>query len=415
MVIRYIALVTFLFSVIAGWSQKPHTHCGAQLVQQQLRSKNAQFDEAFFSATQDARTKIKRSTEVCTVQVVVHILQDPTSPPISNVQVQQEIGRLNLGMNHQNPDTDDIRPVFDGITGEPANIWFTLANTDPEGNPSNGIVRVDTEVEGFGAISEILAEAAKVTAFGGSDPWDVSRYLNIWVCNTADASGAPIVAGYATPPGGLPNWPPFDPSELVDGVLIQSEFFGSISTQAQKVVLHEVGHYFGLRHIWGDDFDCFGDDGIDDTPSMSDNSAFECPVQNTCVDNILGQDLPDMFENYMDYSFPDCQVSFTNEQASFMRWVAENSRVELCSGLTTSTLAPVKPQIQLFPNPTKGLLNIQSDEFIEYRLFDASGRICEQGLGVSPQIDLRNYSPGIYFVQCKYQSKIDLQRVVYIP
>ena len=385
------------------------------MVQQQLRQKNAHFDEAFLSSTFKARTTPKRSNEACTVQVVVHIIQGPADPVVSDEQVQLEINRLNLALNHQNPDTNNIRSVFQGITGESANLWFVLANNDPDGNPSNGILRIDYEGLGFGAISDVLAEAAKETALGGSDPWDVSRYLNIWVCNTASITGAPIVAGYAIPPPNLPNWPPFDASEFIDGVLIQTEFFGGENAEAQKVVVHEVGHYFGLRHIWGDETDCMGNDGIDDTPSMVDNSFFECPVQNTCIDNILGQDLPDMFENYMDYSFPDCQVSFTNEQASFMRWVAENVRVELCSEFPTSSSEPQRTPFRLFPNPTKGLLNIQSDEFIEYRLFDASGRICEQGAGVSPQIDLRNYSPGIYFVQCKYQSKIDVQRVVYIP
>ncbi len=415
MVIRFITFAVFLLATVAGWSQKPYKHCGADMVQQQFRRKNTHFDEAFFSSTEKARSSVKRSTEVCTVQVVVHILEGPLDDFISNAQVQQEINRLNFAFSHQNPDTNDIRSVFDGITGESANIHFVLANVDPEGNPSNGILRIETDLLGFGEVSSILSEAVKETAFGGSDPWDVSRYLNIWVCNTADASGAPIVAGYATPPPNLPNWPDFDPSELIDGVVVQTEFFGSQISQAQKVLIHEVGHYFGLRHIWGDDIDCFGNDGIDDTPAMADNSAFECPVQNTCIDNIFGQDLPDMFENYMDYSFPDCQVSFTNEQASFMSWVIANARPNLCFGSTVGVQKPSAFNFTIQPNPARSQLYIETQKNIKYSIWDVSGKCHLTGEGIQPVVDLNSLPAGVYLLKCTYNNQSSAQRFVRIP
>ncbi|MFN5911951.1 MAG: M43 family zinc metalloprotease, partial [Bacteroidota bacterium] len=69
---------------------------------------------------------------------------------------------------------------------------------------------------------------------------------------------------------------------------------------AGRTCVHEVGHYLGLRHIWGDG-DCSQEDGIDDTPNADSQSNQDCDVtRNTCTDNIAGTDLPDMVENYMD-------------------------------------------------------------------------------------------------------------------
>lgn len=416
MIVRLLVIIFLLLSAKAGWSQKPQMHCGAELVQQQFRKLNTHFDAVFYESTKQSRLYATQIEGTCTVQVVVHILKGPGDAFISNSRIQLEIDRLNRAINHLNADTANIREDFNIITGEPANIFFQLATLDPVGNLTSGIIRVDTDIDGFGTISDILAESAKIAAFGGSDPWDQSRYLNIWVCNTADANGSPIVAGYATPPAGLPNWPPFNPSALIDGVLIQTEFFGALNPESQKVVTHEVGHYLGLRHIWGDDIECFGDDGIEDTPAMFDNSSFQCIQQNTCVDNIFGTDLPDMYENYMDYSFPDCQVSFTNEQASFMRWVVENVRNELCQNINSVSVTNIHHnKLTLLPNPATESIRIQSDVVLNYSLLDASGRCLETGEGMNPQIDLLKYPSGVYFIQCDYNRKKVTRKFIKIP
>ncbi|MEZ4981816.1 MAG: M43 family zinc metalloprotease [Saprospiraceae bacterium] len=63
-----------------------------------------------------------------------------------------------------------------------------------------------------------------------------------------------------------------------------------------KTLSHEMGHYFGLRHVWGDG-DCTEDDGIDDTPDMAgntqDNLAANFDALNyTCVSLILSIPAP---------------------------------------------------------------------------------------------------------------------------
>ena len=88
----------------------------------------------------------------------------------------------------------------------------------------------------------------------------------------------------------------------------------------------------------GDD-GCDVDDGIEDTPNASDQAGYICDfTKNTCDgDNFgsSGEDLPDMVENYMDYSPDACLNMFTNGQINVMRNILEISRPNLINESTT--------------------------------------------------------------------------------
>jgi hypothetical protein len=256
---------------------------------------------------------------------------------------------------------------------------------------------VQTNRDGFGTSNEFLSEGVKSTSEGGSSAWDTQRYLNIWVCDTKDETGMPTVAGYAIPPANLPNWPGgFE--DIVDGVVIQWDYFGDDNDNLGKVAVHEVGHYFGLRHIWGDDLNCTGDDGINDTPSAADYSYFLCSQNsNTCEDNINGEDLFDMVENYMDYSFPGCQVAFTNDQNDFMNWVFENYRSQLCWDVTSINKFKVQ-KLQLFPQPASTFINTGLIENKPFKIIDISGKIVHNGQLIDGIITWNNLSNGLYLL-----------------
>ncbi|KAF6829291.1 metalloprotease 1 [Colletotrichum plurivorum] len=81
-----------------------------------------------------------------------------------------------------------------------------------------------------------------------------------------------------------------------------------------KTATHEVGHWFGLFHVF-DGFDCNGEgDYIDDTPATQ-VATVGCPEeQDSCPDH------PglDPIHNYMDYSKHDCLSEFTPLQEERM-------------------------------------------------------------------------------------------------
>ncbi|MBN4072397.1 zinc-dependent metalloprotease [Crocinitomix catalasitica] len=306
--------------------------------------------------------------EVYTIPVVVHIVYEDAAENLDDSVIFNQIQSLNNDYRRLNADTINLRDTFNTIVGD-SFIEFELASIDPWGNPTDGITRTLTTVGSFLGVGGFPAEGVKSTADGGIDPWNQAFYLNIWVCDMS-LFGTPVVLGYATPPDGLPNWPPGSSDGMSDGIVIQYEAFGANNpnvldlgggpiTVLGRTTTHEVGHYLGLRHIWADG-DCSEEDGIDDTPNADAESNQDCDdTKNTCVDAIgtLG-DLPDMIENYMDYSAESCQNSFTDGQIALMRGVLENERIDLINGWVVGIDQSNPGSFTVYPNPSNGDIQI---------------------------------------------------------
>jgi hypothetical protein len=224
--------------------------------------------------------------------------------------------------------------------------------------------------------------------------------------------GFTALLGYATPPANLPNWPGNPTAGMKDGVVVQYQAFGSNNpnnlllggashTVLGRTLSHEVGHYLGLRHIWGDG-DCTNQDGIDDTPNALDQSEGCDTTANTCVDDIYGIDLPDMLENFMDYSNEDCQNSFTKGQVDLMHGVLENQRYDLVynnpASVSTEELAAT-----IYPNPTSNVLNIQLDNGVvdAIEIYNAYGQklMSSEESNSAIQLDVSDLKQGVYFVR----------------
>lgn len=299
--------------------------------------------------------------EIITIPVVIHVLFNDAFQNIPDEQVLSQIDVLNRDFRMLNADRSNIPSAFKSKAAD-ARIMFCLAQVDPQGRPTTGILRRYTTVSPF-----MRADEMKFKSTGGSDAWDAKNYLNIWVCSMFGRT-----MGYATPPGG-------DPAK--DGVVINYDVFGEkgrLRTDFNKgrTATHEIAHWLGLKHIWGDD-DC-GDDGIWDTPKqMSYN--FGCPTfprTSYCSADNNG----DMYMNFMDLTNDACMNMFSNGQknkmrAQFAMGGARNSilRSYRCDGSLASgaplpqdtvpvPVVKVKDPISIYPNPVQHEVTLQAKE-----------------------------------------------------
>jgi hypothetical protein len=209
-------------------------------------------------------------------------------------------------------------------------VQFCAATLGPTNNTlaEAGIERINRNSKGWTApphLDTYLENTIKPNSY-----WDPTKYLNIWVCDLTTAGGA--VLGYAQFPD-APNEPgnPTSTAANTDGVVIMynsvassvQKFPGSYPYDEGRTLTHEVGHWLGLRHIWGDG-DCTTDDFIFDTP-RANGPNYGCVAANTnsCNDIMYGAaaDSNDMARNYMDYSDDRCMDIFTIGQKNRMRVV----------------------------------------------------------------------------------------------
>ncbi len=79
-----------------------------------------------------------------------------------------------------------------------------------------------------------------------------------------------------------------------------------------------------------------------------------------------------------------------------------------------STTVVNQQSIALFPNPTSGIINIQSGkaENYKYNVTDALGRVIVSGTNSNSQIDLTNYNSGAYFITVTTPNNTKTLRVI---
>ncbi|MFN9597052.1 MAG: fibronectin type III domain-containing protein [Bacteroidota bacterium] len=259
---------------------------------------------------------------VTTIPVVFHVLYNTSTLNIPDARILAQLDVLNKDFARLNADASNTPSIFQSVAAN-TNIQFCLAQRDPNGNPTNGILRVPTTVSSFSSNN-----AMKFTSQGGSNAWNTSQYLNIWVCNLGGG-----LLGYAQFPGG---------SASTDGVVVLTGSVGGPSSPGTstpyhlgRTATHEVGHWLALRHIWGD-ATC-GTDSVPDTPvhNTSNGGCPTYPHYSTCSGNPI-----EMTMNYMDYTNDECMNMFTAGQSSRMNAAITAFR----PGLLTS-LGCVPPNI----------------------------------------------------------------------
>jgi len=302
----------------------PQNLCGTGLLHKKNINKNGtryiknrEEDENYvLNFTGTAARRITYAN-VMTIPVVVHVVYNKKVENISDEQIYSQITRLNKDFRKLNDDIINVPDVWKSVAAD-TRVEFKLACTDPNGNKTNGITRTATKETVFTIDSDpSTPEKIKITAQGGQDPWDTTRYLNLWACNLQQG-----LLGYAQFPRGDP---------LTDGVVISHWTFGDKGSALDptnpfgthfnmgRTATHEIGHYLNCYHIWGDETTgedpCSRDDNVADTPNQKlDNSGVPTFPDSTQACPNTGPN-GTMFMNYMDYTDDIAMNMFTIGQA----------------------------------------------------------------------------------------------------
>lgn len=298
------------------------------------------------------------------IPIVFHIIHngdlEGENENLSDSIILEQLKRINLDFRGKNFDTANIPTEFKPFLAD-VGIEFCLAKKDTLGNFTTGIIHHDLGQTGWN--ENDINNIAKIKTI-----WDRNNYLNVWIFNFEGNLATNNVNGYATPPFTSTNF-------KKDGIVLNHTKVGNdLSDDIGRTLVHEIGHWLGLFHIWGDsgnngNGNCSGDDGIDDTPKQSD------PYQN-CPSGIpISCGTNDMYINYMDYTDADCSMMFTIDQKNKMLSVLNGFRLSLLTAtactvpkdlIITEIVYPNGNICQTLIQPTLKIKNIGTDTIFDF-------------------------------------------------
>lgn len=248
-----------------------------------------------FSQTYDPVAK--KATII--IPIVFHVITWNGNGNATKADIVNAVNVINQDFKRTNPDASNTRALFAPYAAS-MDIEFRLARKDPNGNCTEGIVRVEDS-------RTMLADDAVKAA----SRWDPKKYFNVWIVDFIDGSSPPsYIAGYAQfPTSGINN---------TYGVMIDNSFLSG------RTLTHEIGHCFNLYHTFqsgcGSSNCNASGDNCCDTPPVSTSSGSCDITENTCSNDVnhapYNANVVDQIENYMSYNA--CQNMFSLNQATRM-------------------------------------------------------------------------------------------------
>ncbi|HEY4797500.1 MAG TPA: zinc-dependent metalloprotease, partial [Bacteroidia bacterium] len=187
-----------------------------------------------------------------------------------------------------------------------------------------------------------------------------------------------------------------------------------------RTCTHEIGHYLGLRHIWGDG-SCVTDYCNDTPPATAAN--YTCPTSypfhaGTCTSSPSNSPDGEMTMNFMDYVYDNCMYMFTVDQTARIQTAMSSgtyrknlntSAATLCNPTSVSE-NQLSDNIIVYPNPSSGdvYMNVNSSTIssVDVTIINAIGDAVLQkrvstSYGDAVKFDLNNHPEGMYFIQIK--------------
>lgn len=389
-----------------------------------LRASDAAFENWLAPKVQAEKQRLltSRTNIVVHIPVVVHVIHNGdavgSNENISNAQVISQITVLNQDFRRM----AGTRGFNNNAVGADVEVEFCLAQRKPDGTATNGIDRVNLGQANWSTEASVEGTLKPQTS------WDPTQYFNIWVCAFTNNTSAELggVLGYAQFPSnsGLGGLDTNGGAANTDGVIIDYRCFGSsdyatgpyfADYDKGRTATHEIGHCFGLRHIWGDNSSCSvnatdsNKDYCPDTPAASEEHYDCATTYNTCT-SAAGND---MTQNYMDYSNDTCMNIFTLDQKARILAVIANSPRRSTLATSLACQPPLATEsfdkfegLNLSPNPANAFVTVNVSDIANrpdtITLYNAVGQmIISRKVQSDADLTLSTSSlaKGIYFIK----------------
>lgn len=258
-----------------------------------------------------------------TIPVIFHVVHFGqnlgTYPNIDSNQIKSQFAILNADFGGTGYNVSTVPQAFANLVCN-TGVAFCRATKDPNGVnlQERGIHRINAATNGFPDPSTTTLTMVNYinTYIKPGNTWDPLRYMNIWI---SDRPSTVTVNGFATWPAGttLNGVPTPGGTSNDDGIWVWTKKIGDIGTitpgNRGRTLTKEVGHWLGLRNIWGDG-NCLTD-YCGDTP-WAKTPNYGCPVQPANL-NRCGPGLSpngEMTMNFMDETDDNCRYMFTPDQ-----------------------------------------------------------------------------------------------------
>ncbi len=295
-----------------------------------------------------------------------------------------------VGANDNEIDGSSLAPNFTICGLTPGSVYYVLHDgTGPTGNYSI-------------SISEIVLEAGSalpVTQICYGEILDLNTTLNgndaggAWSSQVAAVNAS--ISGSDFNSNGL-AYQTFDfQYRMTDGCA-----YDSIISQVQIFAPSNAGTDGSVTICKNEPVNLFG--GLSGTVDL--NGQWYDPSDNTTSADIVGSAFPGSF-NY-DYITGNgvCPDDTSNVLVVVL---------STCDELSTEEA--IFTNVQLYPNPTSGIINIDADKAYNVEVTDANGRMIKKNISTTvgtTSIDLGKVQVGVYFVTLRAEESSKVYRVV---
>jgi hypothetical protein len=341
--------------------------------------------------------------------------------PVNNAIIIDAVDKLNLDFHGLNADYGSVHNSFQSIRSTMPDVVFALAQKDPNGAATTGIV--------YHPVAAGYANGSGYDAAIAADAWDNYKYMNIYIMNDLFNDGVTNNSGYAYYPSTTMS------NNNTARIVYNGAYLGINCTwepEFASTLTHEYGHWLNLIHTF--DGGCMPpNDQVNDTPPCDflgasypchPNSASNSPLN--CNSDLINA------ENYMDYSGASgCYKMFTQGQVARMYaalqhptrqplWQMSNLIAtgldHLCSNSGTAKYDDWG--VNLYPNPSTGKFNITFNNPMGHPFSVIITSLIGQVVHVdyithaTASIDLTGYPPGMYWVQIKNEQTYHTYKII---